>query len=247
MNQMRPVRRSPAASAPVIPPAADRVRRVIVAGLLVTSAMVALLAASQLINFGAFNLRLRAFDSDYHTSVFGLASLLAQAAAAALILWRGSRVERHRWAWLALGALVAGLVPIRALAHFNAAALAVPLACVFWLLCWLTWRDPGAARVVGWAGLILMVTSLLLHKVGLAADSSTASDYTWAYQITTVVKHGCELAGWMLLVTGIIAGIEGRPAPEVTPAGMIAPRPRDGIRRPVTHASGRGLVRRARL
>ena len=63
----------------------------------------------------------------------------------------------------------------------------------------LTWRDSGAARAVVWAGLILMVTSLLLHKVGLAADSSTASDYTWAYQITGMVKHGAELAGWMLI------------------------------------------------
>ena len=53
-----------------------------------------------------------------------------------------------------------------------------------------------------------MATSLLLHKVGLAADASTASDYTWAYQITSMVKHGAELAGWMLLATGIAAGIK---------------------------------------
>ena len=66
-----------------------------------------------------------------------------------------------------------------------------------------------------------MVVSLLLHKVGLAADSSTASDYTWAYQITGIVKHGAELAGWMLLATGIVAGIEGRAAREVTPAGSL--------------------------
>jgi hypothetical protein len=196
----------------------DRSTRVMVTGLVVAAVLVALLATSQLINFGVYNLRLRAFDSDYH-SVFGLASLLAQAAVAAATLWRGSGTEHHRRAWFALGALVAVLVVVRGLTPFNATALAVPLACVFALVCWLTWRDPVAARTVVWAGLILMMTSLLLHKVGLAADSSTASDYTWPYQIVTVVKHGCELAGWTLLATGIIACSERAlarksPAPE---------------------------------
>lgn len=215
MDQLSPVRLRPGALASTAPSPAERARRVIVTGLLVTTPMVALLAASQLINFGVFNLRLVAFDSDYHTSVFGVASLLAQAAVAAASVWRGSSVERHRRAWFALGALAAGLVVVRALTTFNATALAAPLACVFWLICWLTWRDRGASRTVVWTGLILMMTSLLLHKVGLAADSSTASDYTWSYQILTVVKHGCELAGWGLVATGIIAGAVDRPAPDV--------------------------------
>ncbi len=78
-------------------------------------------------------------------------------------MWRGRQVERRRRAWFALGALVVALVIIRGLTTFNATALAAPLVCVFWLLCWLTWRDRGAARAVVWAGLILMGTSLLLH------------------------------------------------------------------------------------
>ena len=35
-----------------------------------------------------------------------------------------------------------------------------------------------------------------------------------------MVKHGAELAGWMLLATGIAAGIEG-PAQEVTPDASL--------------------------
>ncbi len=217
------MRYRPAASAPIIRPRAAGMRRIIVPGLLVTIAMVALLGATQLINFGVFDLRLQALDSDYHTSVFGLVSLLAQVAVAAACVWRATGVKRQRWAWFVLGAFVAGLVLVRGLTTFNDAALAVPLACVFWLLCWLTWRDPGTARALVWAALTVMVTSLLLHKVGLAADTSHASDFTWAYQILTVVKHGCELAGWMLLATGIAAGIVGRRAPEVCPAGVVAP------------------------
>ena len=180
-------------------------------GLLVTAGLVALQAASQVIDFSVFDLRLRALNADKHDSVFGIASLLAQAAVSGASLWRGSRYERHRWGWLALGALVAMLVIVRGLFTFNAAVLAVPLAYVLGLLCWLTWRDDRVARAVVWAGLVLMATSLLLHKVGLEADTSLASDYTWAYQITGVVKHGAELAGWMLVTTGIIAGLEGCP------------------------------------
>jgi hypothetical protein len=198
-------------------------RRIIVIGLLVTVALVALQAVTQAIDFSVFNLQIRAFNSDKRDSVFGLASLLAQAAVAAACIWRGRQVERNRRAWFALGALVGALVIIRGLTTFNATALAVPLVCVFWLLCWLTWRDRGAARAVVWAGLILMGTSLLLHKVGPAADASTASDYTWAYQLTSMVKHGAELAGWMLLATGIAAGIKGLRAPAPTADRIIAP------------------------
>jgi len=195
-------------------------RRVIVIGLLVTIALVVLQAAGQAIDFGVFNLRIRALNSDKHDSLFGLASLLAQTAVAAASVWRGRRVERHRRAWFALGALVAGLVFIRGLTSFNASVLALPLVCVFWLLCWLTWRDRGAARALVWAGLVLMVTSLVLHKVGLASDASTASDFTWAYQIEGMVKHGAELAGWMLVATGIVAGFADV-AQEVTPDGSL--------------------------
>jgi hypothetical protein len=221
MDQLNPVRHRPMFRAPDTMPATDTMKRIIVAGLLVTIAIVALQAVSQAIDFSVFNLRIRALNSDKHDSLFGLASLLAQAAVAAVSVWRGRRVERHRRVWYALGALVAGLVIVRGLTTFDATALAVPLACVFCLACWLTWRDPGPARAIVWAGLVLMATSLLLHKVGLAADASTASDYTWAYQITGMVKHGAELAGWTLLATGIAAGIEGRAARKVTSAGSL--------------------------
>jgi hypothetical protein len=212
-----------AVNRPVILPAVDRMRRVIVAGLLVTSTMVALLAVSQLINFAVFDMRLGAFDTDSHSSVFGVVSLLAQAVAAAAIVWRGSRVEGHRWAWRLLGALVAGLVLVRTLTTFNAATVAAPLACVFWLLCWLTWREPGAARTVVWVALVLMATSLVLHQVGLDADVLNYSNQSWAYQITAIVKHGCELAGWMLVATGIIAGIESRRRRKSPPPGSWRP------------------------
>lgn len=182
----------------------------IVVGVLATIVMVALLAASQLINYGVYHLRLHAFDTDRHSSVFGVASLVAQLIVAAAIAWRGVRFEGQRRPWLTLGALVAGLVLLRTLIFFNAKAVAAPLALVFALVCWLTWRDRVVARSVVWVALVLMLVSLVLHQVGLDADVLNYSNQSWAYQLTAVAKHGCELAGWMLMATGIIAGVAHR-------------------------------------
>lgn len=243
MDQLSPVRYLPALSAPAAASGQDTVRRIIVAGLLAAAAMVALHAVTQVIDFSVFDLRIRAFNADKRDSVFGLASLLAQLATATACWWRGHCLEQHRRVWFALAVLVAVLVFVRGLTSFNAVALALPLACVFVLLCFLTWRDQTAARAAVWAGLVLMVTSLVLHKVGLAADASTASDYTWAYQITGIVKHSAELAGWMLVTTGIVGEVAGRRARELTPAGIAAPR--TGRNRPSTRNSAGWLSRRA--
>lgn len=189
---------------------------VVAVGLLTTLTLVLLQALTQAINFGFFDLRIKALDCDNHFSVFGIASLAAELAAGAAIAWRGGRSESRPWVCRPLGALVAGLVVLRALTTFNAAVLAAPLACVLVLVFWLTWRDAPLPRATVWSALVLMTISLLLHKVGLAADASTASDYTWAYQVTGMVKHGCELAGWTLLATGILAGAtRARLAPAV--------------------------------
>lgn len=216
----------------------DALRRVLLIGLGVTVALVALQAIAQAIDFGVFDLRLRSLNSDHHGSLFGIVSLLAQLAVAAVSAWRGAGAKRHRWAWLTLAGIAAVLVFIRGLTTYNATALALPLACLLGLLVWLTWTDPRRARRFVWAGLVLMVVSLLLHHVGLDADSSTASDYTWAYQITGMIKHGAELAGWMLVATGLIAG-----APRRAPAADAITGP-DGVGRcPVTPGPA-DLVRR---
>lgn len=206
MDYLSPARYRRPFTTPVVASASDNVRRVIAIGLIVTVTLVVLQAATQAIDFGVFNLRIWAFNCDKRYSVFGLASLFAQLAVAAICLWRGRGAEPQRQAWLGLGALVGVLIIVRGLTTFNAKVLALPLACVFLLLIWLTWRDPRPSRAAVASGLALLAVSLLLHRVGLGADDSTASDFTWAYQITSMVKHGAELAGWMMLATGISAG-----------------------------------------
>lgn len=181
-------------------------RRLIVAGALLTLVAAALQAASQAIDFKVYDLRVLAFNADKHYSVFGLVSLLAQAGVGAVSLLRGSRTRQHTGAWYLLGLIVLCLVIIRGLTTFSATLLGPPLAVVLVMLAWLTWGD-RRIRLIGWGALGLLIVSLLLHKVGLAADDSLASDFTWKYQITSMVKHGAELAGWMLVMTGIAAGM----------------------------------------
>jgi hypothetical protein len=206
MDYLSTARYRRADGAPATAPTADLMGRVIVVGLIATLTLVVLQAATQAIDFGAFNLRYWEFNCDKRYSVFGVASLFAQLAVAAACLWRGRTAEPHRQVWLGLGALVGVLILIRGLTTFNAKLLALPLACVFLVLCWLTWRDAGPVRATVWSGLLLLAVSLLLHKIGPGADDSTASDFTWTYQIDSMIKHGAELAGWMLLATGIVAG-----------------------------------------
>jgi hypothetical protein len=206
MDPSSPVRYRLPPNTPGSLPGADWTKRVIAVGVAGAVALVVLQAVGQAIDFGFFGLRLWVLNCDRRYSAFGLASLVAQLAVAAAVAWRGSCVEQHRRTWFGLAGLVGVLLLIRGLTTFNAAALAVPLGCVFGSLCWLTRRDPASARVAVWAGLGMLAASLLLHKVGLAEDASTASDYTWAYQITGMIKHGAEFAGWMILATGITAG-----------------------------------------
>lgn len=207
----RSVQSRPSQRPPVFARDSGAARRVIVAGVVATLAVVVLQAASQAIDFQVYDLRLLAFNTDKHYSIFGLVSLLAQAGVGAVSLLRGSRTRQHVWAWYLLGVIDAGLVIIRGLTTFNATVLALPLAVIFVLLFWLTWGD-GRMRLIVWGGLALLIVSLLLHKVGLAADDSLATDFTWGYQITGMVKHGAELAGWMLVATGIAGGLAAREA-----------------------------------
>ncbi len=220
MEQLNPARPRLTIKRAEVPSGVDRTRRIIVAGLLMTTAVVLLQAISQLIDFAVLDLRIRGLNSDTHHSLFGVASLLAQMAVGGVSVWRGYREQRRWRAWSGLGLLVGGLVIVRGLTTFNAKTLAIPLACVFGLVCWLTWRDRGAARAVVWAGLVLMGASLMLHQIGLAADASGGSEYSWAYQITGMIKHGAELAGWMLLATGIVGCVQ-RPARKPIPDGSL--------------------------
>ena len=198
---------------------APRSTQVIRVGLVLTAAAVFAQTAGQLIDFRLFDLRLGLLDSDHHGSVFGAASIFAEVVAAAAI---GLRVLSTR---RVVGVLVAALVGVltipRALVRYEPGfqryevpILVVPLTGVLVVVCALTFRDPRRVRFIVWGSLALLACSFALHAVGPQADASgfttSAAAYlathTWAYQLTGMLKHSAELAGWMLLATGMIAG-----------------------------------------
>jgi hypothetical protein len=160
----------------------------------------------QLIDFGLFHLNLRIIDSNHHKSVFGAASLIAQAAAAGAIVLRAARPSPVRLAWILLGGLVALLVVIRALLKYHLWLLLGPVAVIFVLLCWLVSRDPRAVQMIVLRSLILLVCSFALHVVGPTADTGHWGERSWIFQLIAIIKHGAELAGWILMATGMLAG-----------------------------------------
>jgi hypothetical protein len=194
-------------------------------GLVLTIAVVLAQAAGQLIDYHFFHLRLRVLDSDHHASVFGALSIFAEASAAVAIGLRA--VPGRHPAWLPVAAAVGVLSVPRALMRYEAvferhdvALLVVPLTAVFVAMWALTFRDATRVRCLVWGALFLLACSFALHAFGPQADGSGPTTYlaaySWAYQATGMLKHGAELAGWMLLTTAMIAAIS-RPKGRLVP------------------------------
>jgi hypothetical protein len=83
------------------------------------------------------------------------------------------------------------------------AAVALAIASVFILL-WLLAPDLAAGRAVVRTGLLLLALS-----VAIRAADPIISELDWeqgdlGYEAKVVVKHGAELAGWILVAFGIV-------------------------------------------
>jgi hypothetical protein len=131
-----------------------------------------------------------------------LAAEIAMACAAALRAFR----SEHRGRWLVLAAIAAALVAVRAAVSGSAVTVAAPVAVVFILVWSLTSSDPERARTIVRVALCLLAFSFVVHLVGLKIVNSLGyHGDSWPYQVKSLLKHGSELAGWILLATGISA------------------------------------------
>jgi hypothetical protein len=165
---------------------------------------------TQLVDFGFYDLRIDALNSNRHASVFGVASLLAQGAAALAAALRLAG-PRRRGTWASITALIAALLYARVSVEFSTTLLLVPVAALFWLLWRATVDDPPPARTALRAGLCLLVGSFAVHVVGPEIVSALGySGDSWPYQVKGVLKHGGELGGWILVATGLVAGAAPR-------------------------------------
>ena len=123
------------------------------------------------------------------------------AAIAARVVW-----SSRRTGWLLLAVLV-GVILILRIANAYGVWRLLPLVAVVVLLLWrLTLDDPPRSRIVVGCALLLLGFSFGLHAVIPKVDSlTTPVGHTWAFQIKSMLKHSAELAGWMLLATGLVA------------------------------------------
>jgi hypothetical protein len=196
-------------------------------GILVTIVVVVAGSAAQLIDYAFFGQRIRALDSASAGGVFGAVGDIAVAGAAVSAWVLAARVRSARWV-----AALAGLLTFLAadqvtdlhehISHWIAIYLSV-LASFIGLAAvaqGLSGRlrfgvDSGIGhtvtdRLIG-IGLGLLAFSFLLHVFGqrllveLGVNSASLG-----YQIKVVVKHGTEVAGWLLIALGMLrTGLPG--------------------------------------
>jgi hypothetical protein len=150
------------------------------------------------------------------TELLGDVALIA----AALAAWRLAVRHRGRRAPAALAVLLTFL----ALDHATGLHDRVPhwrlvylplLAATFLALVVVADGGSSAGRRLVLTGLVLLGGSLVLHEIGgwLIARAGAAPD-GWVFQLKVGVKHGTEVAGWVLVALGLIEGrrVAGTPS-----------------------------------
>jgi hypothetical protein len=185
-------------------------------GIAVTAGIVLAGTAAQLINYG-FALDVPALDSSSDGGAFGVIGdiALASAALAAWIVLARTRV-RHA-AIVALPVLLTFLALDKALRLHdeipNWPQYYVPvLLATFAALVLVGQRlSPQCRRLIVIALALLSASFLIyltgesmLDKLGLAGDG-------WARQLKAVIKHGAEVAGWLIVSLALLAARVRRP------------------------------------
>jgi hypothetical protein len=176
------------------------------AAIAAAAAAIAVLV-TQLLDFGAWDLRVHLLDSGYEWSYSHILATLAFAAGAVICGANAAAAPRMRGTWWIACALFGVLlldnvtrlhehVPMWPIVYGPfLAALCVSIIRVT--------AGSRQARLVH-VGVALLCISLaihvfgppLVHLFGWGADS-------WAYQVKIAVKEGTELAGWVLLVPAL--------------------------------------------
>jgi hypothetical protein len=190
-------------------------RAIVRGGICAAVVVVAAEVVGQLVDFGAYNLRISLLNSSTDHSVFSRLSSLALLLAAAGAFAAG-RTYRRRGAMLAsavLGLLfvdsltdlhstIPGLEALEVLLLVTAAVALASFARVL--------DRPQAVLV--WTGLGLLALSLAVHVLGphIVAWLGWGPD-SWAYQAKIAVKAGTELAGWAILATGLLSALAAAP------------------------------------
>jgi hypothetical protein len=183
-------------------------RQAITAGLALTALVAVVHVTLQLVDFGVYDLRVKALDASTDTTLLGVVPSIALACAALAAVAAAARLRRP--ALVALAALVClELAVQRLVLHGGSGGLAATLplvAAILVLLVREAWRLPEPCGRCVLLGCALLVTSFALHV--LLPPVLSAIGYgagTWPYEIKVALKHGFEIAGWLTVATGLAA------------------------------------------
>jgi hypothetical protein len=214
-------------------------------GLALTAVAVGLQTAAHLANAFLFDGTVWNLDADAEGNAFTWASSAATfAAGLAAILWAAAFRPRRR-AFLIL-AVILVFFSLDDIVQFHEHAglefgedilglpdyLAVRLWTIFYLpllllsgallfdLPRVLW--PRATRFV-WGGLALLVGAFGVEVVGALTRWVEERGTSWPEDIRSGIEEGLELGGWMLIASGLLAGVctalASLPAVEARPAG----------------------------
>lgn len=169
-------------------------------------------ACAQVVDYAVWRNAVRALDMNTHASVFGVVSLFALAIACGasirLAATRASGVGRWGVAGLSLlPALLVVVLGLRVVHPTRVNVLSLPFVVAAFAVLW--W-DAGAPRVdaglvIRW-GCALLAGSYLARVLGPSGYSAGGYVATsWPGQLTLVVQHSSELAGWIVVAIGLLA------------------------------------------
>jgi hypothetical protein len=153
---------------------------------------------AQTVDFGVFDLRYQALNSNTHASIFGAVSLVACGLAVAVSFAVARKHDRP--AALLLPFALAVVLALRVWRPPHVLFLALPFTTISLVM---LWRE-GAGRDQTFirAGCSLLILSYVFHGLDSAA---TLDPKSWWYQIWSLAKHDAELAGWILVAGGLIS------------------------------------------
>jgi hypothetical protein len=175
-----------------------------VAGILVFA------LASQLVDYGFYDLRLRLLDANEETGILGLlgqAAIIAAAASAVSVAARFREAAPVALAMLLTFLAIDHMTKLHEeVPHWRLAYLP-PLAVTFLALAGVARGPVRASRSLLACGVALLAASLALHEIGeWLMERLGASSDSVTYQLKLAVKHGTEVAGWLLVALGLARG-----------------------------------------
>ena len=194
------VRRAPASPASRVAPWA----------FALTALVVAVQMTLHLVDYGVYDLRIRALNSNLDRSAVAWISPVALAVAlgAATAIWRQRPARRAGDAALLIllaALLLEMLTQVRnAIPHWQL-VLALPLGAILVLLLLQAREGPADARICIWAGCSMLVLSFAIHVVGGPALAHLGwGGNSWPYQVKVAIKEAAEISGWMLNAAGLV-------------------------------------------